>query len=374
MVRYCRTCLFPETKPDLYFEESGKCDACVSAERIHGIVDGIDWKARAVEFDRILKEVKTEAQGWYDCIIPVSGGKDSTWQVYAMKMIHHMNPLAVTFDQFDQTRIGLENLEALRSIGVDHVHFTLNPKIVKRLVRKGFEIVGDPYWVNHVGMFTVPFHFASKFKIPLVIFGEQPQLEYGGPTKSRDNMLMDKRWRQEFGGMRGFREEDMVDEEILPEDLRILQYPSDEEIVSSKVKGLFYGHFFRWDASEHIEVARKVGFRSLESPPKGSWLDYENCDMDFIDVREHLKYLKYGYGRATDQLNIALRNGVISRESALEIAKEIDGDVSSESIKKFCAYIGVPENNFYEVRDSFVNTDIFSRKDENNWELINERV
>ena len=97
MVRYCRTCLFPETKPDLYFDESGKCDACVSAERIHGIVDGIDWKARAVEFDRILKEVKTEAQGWYDCIIPVSGGKDSTWQVYAMKMIHHMNQLELDF-------------------------------------------------------------------------------------------------------------------------------------------------------------------------------------------------------------------------------------------------------------------------------------
>ena len=164
IVAYCKRCLFPETKPDLYFDDEGICDACRSAERKHGVEDAIDWHSREVSFKDIISEARNKSRDWYDCIIPVSGGKDSTWQVYAMKKIHGMNPLAITFDQFDQTKTGYHNLEVLREIGVDHVHFTLNPGVVRTLVRKGFEIVGDHYWVNHVGIYTVPFHFAAKLK------------------------------------------------------------------------------------------------------------------------------------------------------------------------------------------------------------------
>ena len=153
-VRFCKSCLFPETKPDLYFNQEGICDSCISAERIHGISDSIDWNKRGNDFKDLIKDYHGGDK--YNCVVPVSGGKDSMWQVYAMKNIYDMKPLAVTFDQFDQTDTGLHNLEALRNIGVDHIHFTLNPKVVKSLVMKGFEIVGDPYWVNHVGMFTVP--------------------------------------------------------------------------------------------------------------------------------------------------------------------------------------------------------------------------
>jgi len=372
VTQYCKRCLFPATKPDLYFTDD-ICDACYSAERKHGVENAIDWQSRSNNFAEIIQKFKEQNDGWYDCIVPVSGGKDSTWQAYAMKIIHKMNPLAVTFDQFDQTETGLHNLEVLKSIGVDHIHFTLNPKVVKLLVRKGFEIVGDPYWVNHVGMFTVPFHIASKFNIPLVIYGENPQLEYGGPEQSRDNMIMDQRWRQEFGGMRGFREEDMVDHEIQTEDLRILKYPSDEEIKRVGVTGIFYGHFFKWDAGEHIKVCEKLGWEPLPTPPAGSWVTYENCDMKYIDIREHIKFLKYGYGRASDQLNIEIRNKRISRKEALEIAKKTDGVYSLENKKEFCAYLDMTGEEFQEVLDSFVNHDIFEIKD-NEWVMKNPRT
>ena len=144
-IRYCKKCLFPDTKPDLYFDSEGVCDACRTAEKKHQKTESsIDWKERANHFHGLITEAKSNANGWYDCIIPVSGGKDSTWQVYAMKKIHNMNPLAVTFDQFDQTKTGLNNLDILRSIGVDHVHFTLNPNVVRTLVRKGFETCRRP--------------------------------------------------------------------------------------------------------------------------------------------------------------------------------------------------------------------------------------
>jgi N-acetyl sugar amidotransferase len=373
-VRYCKRCLFPETKPDLYFDDDGVCDACRSSERKHGVDDAIDWGEREEQFKQLLVEAKQRAKGVYDCLVPVSGGKDSTWQVYAMKKIHGMNPLAVTFDQFDQTPTGIHNLNVLREIGVDHVHFTLNPNIVKPLIKKGFEIVGDHYWVNHVGIYTVPFHFAVNFGIPLVIFGENPQFEYGGPSMSRDNMIMDRRWRQEFGLMRGLREEDMVDEDISMQDLGMLCYPSDEAMHEAGVLGTFYGHFFKWDAGVHTELVKTLGWSTLPEPPAGSWVDYENCDMKFIDIRERVKYLKFGYGRATDQLNIELRNGRITREKALEIANQSDGNVDPKNIQGFCEYINISREEYDEVMDSFVNHDIFYQSEGGEWLLRHERV
>ncbi len=373
-IRYCKRCLFPETKPDLYFDDEGVCDACRSAERKHGLEAAVDWDARAAEFQKVIADAKSRAGGGYDCIVPVSGGKDSTWQVYAMKIIHGMNPLAVTFDQFDQTETGFHNLEVLRSIGVDHVHFTLNPKVVQRLVKKGFEIVGDHYWVNHVGIYTVPFHFAVKFRIPLIVFGENPQFEYGGPEQSRDNMIMDRRWRQEFGLMRGLREEDMVDEEITLKDLQMLQFPTDEEMHDAGVLGTFYGYFYKWDASVHTELVRKLGWKSLPEAPKGSWVDYENCDMRYIDIRERVKYLKYGYGRATDQLNIEIRNGRLERGEALEIAKRLDGEVDENNVVALCEYLGIDREEYDEVMDSFVNQDLFEKDSNGEWVLRFERV
>jgi len=373
-IQYCKKCLFPDSKPDLCFDSEGVCDACRTAERKHGDDDSsIDWGNRAALFDDIIADAQNKANGWYDCIVPVSGGKDSTWQVYAMKKIHNMNPLAITFDQFDQTETGENNLDILRSIGVDHIHFTLNPNIVRSLVKKGFEIVGDPYWVNHVGIFTIPFHFATRFNIPLVVFGENPQFEYGGPEASRDNMIMDKRWRQEFGGMRGLREEDMVDLDISINDLRALQYPSDDMVREAGVKGVFYGNYFKWDANIHTDLIKKLGWSALPKPPAGSWVDYENCDMRYIDIRERIKYLKYGYGRATDQLNIELRHDRITRDDALAIAKKIDGEVDEENVKSFCEYLGLSISDYNLIIDSFVNTEIFKKDDRDNWLLREER-
>lgn len=366
-MRYCKRCLFPDTKPDLYFDEEGICDPCRSAERKHNLEQGIDWDTRAKEFNEILDKYRSKDGKDYDCIIPVSGGKDSTFQVYCMKVIHKMNPLAVTFDQFDTSPAGRENLDALKDIGVDHIHVTLNPKIVKRLVKKGFEIVGDPYWVNHVGIFTVPARIAVLFNIPLIIWGENSQFEYGGPATDRDRKVLDKRWRQEFSGMRGFREEDMIDNEISASDLKLLYYPSDEDIQRVGVTGIFLGYFFKWNSISHVELVKKLGWKSLPRPWAGSWLDWENCDMTFSGIREHLKWIKYGYGRTTDHVNIYIRNGNLSREEGVKIVKERDGKL--EFKKEFCEYIGISEEEFDRIRDSFVNTDIFEKDENGEWIL-----
>ncbi len=376
-MKFCTKCLFPDTKPDIFFDKFNKCDACISAERKHNEKNfkKIDWSKRELEFSYLLEEsLKISSKNEYDCIVPVSGGKDSIWQVYAMSKIHNLRTLAVTFDQFDQTPIGLHNLNALKEIGVDHLHFTLNPKVIRDLVYKGFEIIGDPYWVNHVGIWTVPMHIAVKFKVPLVVYGENPIFEYGGPDYSRDNMIMNKKWRQEFGGMRGIREEDMVDDNITSEDLKMLVYPKDEDIEKYQIKGIFYGHFFKWEPIKHTKfVMNNLNWKPLETAPKGSWMTQENCDMQFIDIRERIKYLKYGYGRATDQLNIAIRQGVIQRDEALKIVKNIDGEVDEENVIKFCKYLMISKEKYEEIIDSFVNQEIFYKNNENKWIPKEER-
>ena len=366
-MRYCKRCLFPDTKPDIYFDEKGVCDACNSADRKHGYINSIDWVKREAEFEVLLDRYRSKDPMKYDCIVPVSGGKDSTYQTWCMKVKHRMNPLAVTFDQFDHCQRSRDNLEALRSIGVDHIHFTMNPKIVKALVLKGFRVVGDPYWVNHVGIFTVPFRMALNYRIPLIIYGENSQLEYGGPAADRDRRIFDKRWRQEFGGMRGFREEDMVDDEILLSDLKCLVFPDEQELAAADVTGLFYGYFFKWDPIVHTEFVKQFGWRPLDTAWPGSWNPSENVDMSFVDVREHMKWIKFGYGRATDQVNIYIRNNKLTREEGVQIVREIDGKM--DSVPRFCEYLGISEKEFYKVRDSFVNTDIFERVSPTEWRL-----
>ncbi len=373
-MRYCKKCLFPDTKPDLYFNEEGICDACRSAEQKRGEVNAIDWNEREKQFKKILEKFKSKDGSKYDCIIPVSGGKDSFFQTYAMKFIHKMNPLAVTFDQFDQTDIGRHNLNILREIGVDHIHFTMNPKILKKIVRKGFEIVGDPHWVNHVGIVTVPTQLSVAYQVPLLIWGEQPQIEYGGPVTSKDNQVLDKAWRQEFGAMRGYREEDMVDDEISISDLKSLVWPSDEDLHRVGTTGVFYGYFFNWNTHQNMEIAKRHNWKSLPEPWPGSWLDYENCDMEFLDMHDHLKWLKYGYGRTTDQVNIYIRKGLLTREQGLKIVRERDGMISQEHIDQFCKFIEMPVEKYKRTRDTFVNTDIL-RKDESSpagWKLKKE--
>jgi hypothetical protein len=169
--------------------------------------------------------------------------------------------------------------------------------------------------------------------------------------------------------MRGFREEDMVCSDIQLSDLKALVWPAAEDIERVGVNGVFYGYFFKWNAREHLKLVESYGWKHLPEPWPGSWLDYENVDMKFIDIREHLKWVKYGYGRTSDQVNIDIRNGVMSREEGLEIVRERDGKYSEEHKQEFCEYIEISEKEFDRIIDTFANTDILEKDENGKWRL-----
>lgn len=359
-IRYCKKCVFPETKPDLSFNEDGVCSACTAAEEKLKI---IDWEAKEEEFFRIVEHYKKKDESpGYDCIIPVSGGKDSTYQAYFMKFVCNMNPLCVCFETTNITEIGQSNLDNISKLGIDLIYFKKNYNAYKSMVVESFKRVGDEMWPNHLGIFTVPVHFAVKFNIPLIIWGENPQQEYGAPNlESVKNNVLNRKWLEEFGGLLGNRISDMEGVDGLkPKDLTPYYYPSDEEIEKVGVTGIFLGSYFFWDARKQLDVVIKHGFKVKEDGPvEGTYTNYENLDEKMHGLHDYLKYVKYGFGRATDHACIDIRNGRITREEGIKLVQNFDGKYPHYSIKEFIEYSGMTKEEIDEIIDSYTNPIIF---------------
>ena len=357
-------CLFPETKPDLFFNEQGVCSACVSSIQKK---NEIDWNNREKEFFEIINKYKKQPnESGYDCLIPVSGGKDSSYQAYFMKEVCGLNPLCVCFETTSITELGQKNLDNISKMGIDVIYFKKNYEVYKTMVIEGFKRVGDEMWPNHIGIFTIPVNIAVKFNIPLIIWGENPQQEYGGPLEAVENKYLNRRWLEEFGGLIGNRIQDMIGINGLTEkDLTPYFYPSDEEIEKVGVIGLFLGHYFFWDAKKQLEIVKMHGFSVKEDGPvEGTYTNYENLDEKMHGLHDYLKYVKYGFGRATDHACIDIRNNRITREEGLKLVKRYDGKYPHISINEFVKYSGITKSEVDSIIDSFTNSMLFE-KDQN---------
>ena len=364
-IKYCKKCLFPETKPDLHFNVEGICSACFAAEEKY---KGIDWEKREKQFYEIIQQYKKEPDetGW-DCLIPVSGGKDSTYQAYFMKEVCGMNPLCVCFETTAVTEVGQKNLDNISKMGIDLIHFKKNYNVYKSMVVEGFKRVGDEMWPNHIGIFTVPVIFAVKFNIPLIIWGENPQQEYGGPNlESVKTSVLNRKWLEEFGGLLGNRIQDMVGVDGLTEkELTPYYYPSDEDIEKVGVTGFFLGSYFFWDARKQLEIVKEHGFSVKEDGPvEGTFTNYENLDEKMHGLHDYLKFVKYGFGRATDHACIDIRNNRITREEGLKLVKQYDGKYPHYGVNEFVKYSGLNKDEIDSVIDSFTNSILFEQ-DEN---------
>ncbi|MFH1077789.1 MAG: N-acetyl sugar amidotransferase [Patescibacteria group bacterium] len=359
MFQYCRKCVMPNTKPDLFFDEEGVCDACRSAE----LKKTIDWDARKKEFEELLEKHRDTSGTRYDCIVPVSGGKDSTYQVYVVKKLYGMNPLLVSFETTNRTPLGRKNLDNIKSaFGCDLMLFEKNPVVYKKMCLEGFRRVGDHEWPNHLGIFTLPVRLAVKLGIPLIIWGENSQLEYGGPKAARMKNILDRRWLEEFGGLLGQRLEDMIGVEgIQRSDLVSYLYPTEEELAAAGITGAFLGYFFKWDARPQTELMRtQFGFSVKEDGVvEGTYTNFENLDDNMVAVHDYMKFVKFGFGRATDHACTDIRNGRMAREEAVGIVKEYDGKYPKKGVKEFLEFFKVTQSEFDRVVDAFTDKSLF---------------
>ncbi|MCF6246330.1 MAG: N-acetyl sugar amidotransferase [Desulfobacula sp.] len=357
-MRFCAKCVMPDTKPDLHFDEEGVCDACRSQEAKN---EKINWAKRKKEFLSIVDRHRKNSD--YDCIVGVSGGKDSTFIVIRMLELG-LNPLCICFEPTIPTSVGRKNLENLNGLGVDLIHIKRNPIIYKKLAKEAVQRVGDPEWQNHLGIFTVVPHFAIKFNIPLIVWGESPQIEYGGPAASKTRHVLDRQWLEEFGGLLGNRISDMIGVDgITKRDLSLYYYPRQEDIKRVGVTGLFLGYYFKWDLREILKTSSEYGFSTTVRPVETTYENFENLDCYSNHLHDYFKYLKYGFGRATDNACLDIRLGYISREEGVRLVHKYDGIPPKKAIREYLRYIGFTRGELQDIMDSFTNKKIFIRND-----------
>lgn len=366
MLKYCTKCLIPNSKPDISFNEKGICNACINFEnRVE-----IDWESRKKEFKKIIDSYKNKSQSNWDCIVPVSGGKDSTYQVVKILELD-MNPLCVTATTCDESPIGRQNIENLKNLGVDHLQVSPNPKIRAKLNKIGLEQVCDISWAEHVGIFTIPVRAAVNFRVPLIIWGENSQNEYGGPAAAVENKILNRKWLEEFGGLLGLRVSDLEGMYgIKKKHLINYTYPTDEELKNVGVTGLFLGRYYPWDGLSNSLIAQGYGFKPFSKTVEGSMVNYENIDNHQTGIHDYQKFIKFGFGRTTDIASLHIRRGRITREDGLNFVKRHEGKFPwkylGKDLSEILKPLDITMESFIETCDSFTNKKIFKTDSKGN--------
>jgi N-acetyl sugar amidotransferase len=355
-MQYCQNCILPSTRPYLEFDEYGVCNAC----RAHDLKLQIDWARREQAFRAVVAHIKVRSTG-YDCVIPVSGGKDSTWQVVTC-LRYGLNPLAVTWKTPARTAIGTQNLANLVNLGVDHVDYQINPRVEKKFLYQALVRCGSTAIPMHLALFNIPLKIAVRFEIPLVVWGENSAFEYGGDEDERYGFRLDRQWLKKYGVTQGTTAQDWVSTELTEKALTPYYGPMDEELAKAGVHAVFLGYYFPWDPATSLAVACAHGFQARAEGPKTGYYDYADIDDDFISIHHYLKWYKFGFTRLFDNLSLEIRNGRITREQAIALMRERGDDTPYEDIEKFCAFVGISTAHFFTVSEKFRNPAIWIKR------------
>jgi N-acetyl sugar amidotransferase len=357
-MEYCKRCVYPaNAKPGIVLDEHGICSGCRSFEHKTFLTDQVDWVARR----RLLKELLGEyserqraKKNPYDCIIPVSGGKDSHFQTWLIRREFGLNPLLVTYNHTFNTPLGIRNLTNLiQKLDCNLVRYTTAPGAALRLAKYMLGKIGDVTWHYHAGIMTFPIQAAVQYDVPLIIWGEEGFSELVGMHNLDDFVEFTKKKRQEHM-MRGFEPDDLLEEPdctLTRYDLAPFFYPPDEEIERVGVRGIYLSNYVLWNAREHAEfVIRELGFESAQRRDRTFNIYGKTDDIHANGLHDYLKYLKFGYGRATDDAANEIRHGRMTREQGIELVMRYD-PVRPFDMDIFLRKVGITEAEFMQLVD-----------------------
>ena len=359
-MNYCKKCVLPDSRPNLFILDSGICSACVS----HMTRKPINWKKREINFIKIVKKIKKKKL-LYDCLIPVSGGKDSTWQVIqALK--YNLSPLTFTYKPVLRTEIGQNNLDNLKKIGVHHIDFSINEIVEKKFIKKSFIKFGSVAIPMHMAMWSMSFNLAKKFNIPYILWGENSANEYGGSKKDSKLKNLDAKWIKKYGVNFGTTANDWIDKDLTKKDLA--PFIREKKSINNNPQSIFLGDYFFWDPEKTFKIAKKFGFKDGDKNIKTGIYNYADIDDDLISVHHFLKIYKFGFSRVHDNLSLEIRNGRMTRKNALKIIDERGFKIPHDDIKKFCNFINITKKNFFQICEKFRNKKIWI-KEKNIWKI-----
>lgn len=352
---YCTHCLYPTTKPNLWLDDTGKCSACLAYDER----TKIDWEEREKQFHQL--NMRSSQQ--YDCIVAVSGGKDSHYQVIKLVELG-IRPLAVCATTDHLSDLGRRNLDNIANM-CDLIEVTPDRFVRRHLSRHALETVGDISWCEHVLIWTVPLREAIARSIPYVVYGECPQNEYGsGPKDSQQLSEMHYGWEHEFGGMLGLRVSDMQAQCAPFDEMAFSPYRLSVSLNTCMPMRIFLGYYFQWDGQRNAKVAEAHGFRPHTSMVEGTGCTYENLDNLQTGIHDYFRYIKYGYGRATDIVSSNIRRGRVARSAGVGMVRAFDGGAPKTylgvNLIDILDHAGIEMKSFLELVTKFTNRNLFS--------------
>lgn len=352
-MQYCTRCVYPSASAvALQFDEHGVCSGCRASFQKRAV----DWEERSRLFKQLLDENRPKDGGNYDCIVPVSGGKDSYFQTHVITRVYGLKPLLVTYHGNNYTPEGTYNLERMRHVfNADHIIFRPSEEVLIKLNRLAFRKMGDMNWHAHVGIYTYPAIVAIKFRIPILIWGEHGRTELGGMYSLNDFIEVTAKYVREHCG-RGFTWQDMVEEteKLRAEDLLWLRYPTDDEMFDVGMRGIHLNNYVEWKPNEQAQLMMDLyGWRPAQQPFDRTYRVISNLDdMHENGAHDYLKFIKFGYGRCSDHASRDIRAGRFSREEGVELVRKHD-HVRPRDLDRWLSYVGMTEGEWDMTCDTF---------------------
>lgn len=354
---WCKNCVVMSTRPRTTFDNRGFCSACVWAEE----KKKLNWKNRENQLKILLSKHRSKNKK-YDCITTVSGGKDGSYVTYNLKHKHKMNPLAVTIRPILETEIGVQNILSFINSGYEHIHVTPNHEAMRRLNKIGLIDMGFPYYGWLIAIHSAVLRVAVQFNIPLVFYSEDGEVEYGGDAKYKNNGLYNVDYMITRYLESGY-EKVLKKAKLSEQELYWFKMPSKKELEKLKLVVTHYGFYENWDPYRNYEVAKKYcGLKENKELNEGSYTNFAQTDQKIYQLHVYFMYLKYGFGRTTQDAGIDVRRGAMTREQAVQLVKMYDNIYPQHLFEEYCDYYKMSMREFLDNIDKWANKNLFIKK------------
>ena len=350
-MKICKKCIQPDTRPGILFNNESICGACLWEEERKLI----DWDKRRDELRKIAQNAKNKSDGPYDCVIGVSGGKDSTKQAITARDELELRCLLVNYEPENITELGRQNIENLKLQGFDVITIRPNPNIMKKLIKYDFLKHLNPVKASEFPLYSSTYIIAEKFKIPLIIQGENPGLTVGASLTGvgTDSDALKAYQLQTLSN--GWKEYLNVDG-ITEDDLYLFHYDVNK-LRQLDIQGIWIQYFLKeWSYRGNAEFSKKFGFKErekIEPNEIGTYVGFAQIDSDLVHVNQMLKYIKFGFGQCMDHVCYDIRDELMDRKTAIELVLKYDGKCADRYVNDFCKYIEISQNEFWETAEKF---------------------
>ena len=365
-MEYCTLCVMPLNRPGLKVNPAGECGAC----QWHAEKKSIDWNERLHDLKSIARWAREEKMnGPWDCVVGVSGGKDSFWQAHFIRDELRLNPLLVQFAASDGTELGRRNLEMLVNNGFTLISVQPNPQVARKLARKSFLTYGNTQKYSEFALFSAPFKTAISYNIPVVFFGENPALEAGDKTATFDGW--DARGIRHNNTLDGGQQEIWLGDGVTEKDLLPYTFPSEKELERWGGKAIYMGYYLNWSGYNNAKFSLLKGFKPIEMRPEdiGCHIFHNSLDSNNGGILNPvLKHIKLGFGNATEFSCYDIREGRLTRMEAINLVRHLDGKCHPKYVRDFCTWVGLEKEEFWGIANSFRGP--MWRQKNNDWCLI----